>query len=493
LREPATLVFCYGDYGFLNNMDTETLIIENKKKPALIAQYIQNELPPIIKSNNILYIYNKKYYNELCNSDIKDIIYKFLKKYKIIEYFKTSYINDVIGAIEHNDETPKKKIDNYDNLINLNNGIYNLDTFELIEHSKDYYFSYIIDAEYKENEKIEIPYFQNFLNKLFTINNNEPDIKEISNIIRLGGYLLYPKNMIDIMFIFLGEGANGKSVLIDIFSLFFAKEFLTSLNLRQLSNPESFSREPLSYSKINITTEEKGGKIDSEEIKKITSGDDITIIRKYKKAITFKPSIKLIIASNSTPHFNDTTHAIYRRLMIFDFQNRFIENDEEYNKIKNPNKKRIFKASNKIDLLENIKKEKNSILKLFLNGLKDLRSKKWQFPKTKNQTEIMNEYKDISDKLGTFIKENYEEIENYDIEKASNDNIKDNCLSINTILQEYKIWYKENISETKFFDNTKTIGKKIKYIFRINNKRIKIFNEIMQESKVIYYPLKKII
>lgn len=472
-------------------MSDKTLIQKNKKCSARLAELLRQELPPLIRINTQIYSYNNKYYDEKTDDDLTKIIYKFLKDNDIIDEWRMNRINEIIKALKNCDEIKEiNALDNYDNLMNLNNGIYNLDTFELQKHSEDFYFSYVINAEYKENEGKKAINFQEFLSKLFTLNNNNPDIGTIANIIRLGGYLLYPQNKIEKMFIFLGEGANGKSVLIDIFSLFFERKFITALNLKQLSNTESFSREQLLLSKINITTEERGEKVDSEEIKRIISGEYTEVMRKYKKNITFKPCAKLLIASNSNPYFNDTSYGLHRRLMIFDFKNKFIEDKEEYAKIKNPIKKRIFPALDKKKLLDKIKEEKNIILKLFLLGLKDIKEKNWIFPVTKNNTDIMATYKEVSDKVGYFLSDNYIENEEIDILKADNSEIKNKCLTVSLILSEYKEWYKNNISDKIFYENTKSIMRKIDYLFRISRKRISTYQN-GKELKENYYPLKR--
>ena len=43
------------------------------------------------------------------------------------------------------------KMDTFRNLMNLNNGMLDLDTFELVEHDKEYYSSVRIDIQYAPN------------------------------------------------------------------------------------------------------------------------------------------------------------------------------------------------------------------------------------------------------------------------------------------------------------------------------------------------------
>ena len=102
--------------------------------------------------------------------------------------------------------------------------------------------------------------------------------------------------------------------------------------------------------KLNICSEEKGGQIDSEELKRIISGDQVSIQRKYQNgASELIPKTKIVVAVNNMPYFNDTTFGTIRRLIMFHFRNRFVS-EADYKNEEDPEKFRIFKRVDKFFL-----------------------------------------------------------------------------------------------------------------------------------------------
>jgi putative DNA primase/helicase len=285
-----------------------------------------------------------------------------------------------------------------------------------------------------------------------------PDETTMEVIRCLGGALIFPKNKLRQLTIFLGGGSNGKSVIMNVLGMFFSKEHTTYLSLEELS-AKNFERSRLLKSRINFCKEQKGGQIDSEEIKAIVYGEGVTIRRKNKEAVEFIPRTKIVVAANSRPYFNDTSYGLERRLTIVSFDNTFFKRGK-YSKVKDPEKQGVFLAEDDDELMNKLKKEKSQILNYFIVGLKRLIDNNWELPESMATKEIKDEYLEGNDTIGTWLKDNYEV-----------DETKKSSILATDILIKYRQWYSENVSTKPLNYATSTLGTKISEIFRVKSIR----------------------
>jgi putative DNA primase/helicase len=312
----------------------------------------------------------------------------------------------------------------------------------------------------------------NYLNNTF---NNDQDT--ITNIIRLGGYLMDTSCAAERMFLFDGKGSNGKSVLINTFRLFFAPDQISPLSLDSLAS-NGFNKELLVKSRVNFCAEQKKSYLDSEEIKKIITGDLIEVNRKFKITLTFSPKTKIIVACNGLPKFNDTTHAIYRRMLLIRFHNKYLT-PTEYAAIKHPELCGAFPKDK--ELFDKLKLETSAILNLFISGLLDLRANKYEFNDSADSIAAMVDFKRDSDTVREFLEDNYE---------VAEDGVE---TSLRDIFDHYREWYRVNVQDAgamKFRKNE--LGKRIKEIFDVENSGQKfIYNGSLQRSeRETFYPIK---
>jgi hypothetical protein len=315
-------------------MISKDTVQSNKNNPIFLARlvlaWLQEKGKHIVLNSmdNKLYIFNGKYYQELIDSrdqsDIDKIFYDFIVEFSIETVWKSGRLAELRRAIISSPDCKIVEMDAGDNIMCLNNGLLNIDTMQFFIHSPFYYVSTYVDVDYEEAAK-PAKNFVKFLNACFTDGVGNIDTDSVNALIEIGGYVLYPKNCIEKLFMFLGEGANGKSLLMYVYEMFFDKKVVTHISLENISDSKGFLRESLVTSRLNIATEAKEKGIDVEEIKKITSGEGTTIYRKFKGPIDINCKSKQIVASNTKPYFNDNTNGIYRRLFIVEFKNRFME------------------------------------------------------------------------------------------------------------------------------------------------------------------------
>lgn len=434
------------------------LIKATNGKPSRVFPFIIRDFSLFGYFDTDLYFYTGKHYEHFKDFEIERLIRKFYLENNLADKYNISKAREIRAMIKYDPQITKTDFDQYDNLVNLNNGIYNYDDKTLIPHSHEYKFTYCLNVNYDPNQK-ECPIFTKFLQGCFATSGNwedgyiyDKDVYE--NIVRLCGYLLYPRNRIEGLFIFLGEGSNGKSVLMDTLRLFFPSKYITNLSLNAISNEEGFTREKMINSWINFCSEQKGGLINSEELKKVASGEGLSIQRKHNTAIDIISRTKVVVNTNNMPYFNDTTYGILRRLFIFNFKNKFLKL-QDFNKEKNPEKNNIFLQMDKDWLKEKIEKEKEAIFNLFLGGLERLRADHWAFKESQNMEDILNEYKEGSDVLAAWLHDHYEVGSSEDF------------IPTKVLYGRFKAWYEENFSKRCGYSSV-SLSKKVREKFRLD-------------------------
>lgn len=451
--------------------EKQKLIKSNAKDPVLIAAEMVKAYPNIVRCQENIYIFDGKIYNLMSDRDLDALFMDFCLKSGATNSWKN--INSIIRAfLVYPQVKSVPAMNDYPDLICLNNGVLNIKTNDFVPHPTPYYFDSIVNVDYDVNAK-NCPTFIKYLTDTFS-----GDKETMGNIIRLGGYLLDTSCKAERMFLLDGNGANGKSVLINIFKMFFSPDQVSPLSLDVLAS-NGFSKELLIKSRVNFAAEQKKSYLDSEELKKIITGDLIEINRKFKISLTFAPKTKIIVACNGVPKFNDNSYAIERRIIIIKFHNQYVS-EFEYKKIANPERMNIFVKDNGI--FEKITKEKSSILNMFIEGLIDLRKANYEFIETADSTVAMNEFKRDNDTIREFLEDNYRV--NYDKKKT-----------LSEIYDHLRTWHKRFVSDSSIFKfRINELGKRIKDIFKIESLgREYIFNSYTEKvEKETMYPLELI-
>jgi P4 family phage/plasmid primase-like protien len=406
---------------------------------------------------------------------IDSMVLGFCQKYGVITPWRN--INSIIRAlwvdsgIKETDQIGKAE-----DLMCLNNCILNIKTKKQFKHSPEYFFDSCINVDYDPTAE-DCSAFANYLDHTFN-----GDRGRIDNIVRLGGYLLDTSCKAGLMFIFDGNGGSGKSTLIDIFSMFFTESMdyrnqVTALTLEELASG-GFDKECLVNSRFNPCAEAKKGFFESEQIKKIITGDLIKASRKWDTAINFRPKTKIVVACNGVMAFNDNSDGIYRRIFIVEFPNQYLS-PAKYARITNPEKKGIFIKDP--DLFEKIKKEKSAILNIFIGGLVDLVGRNYEFVESDSSMEAMKNFKRGSDTVREYLEDNYEADEK-------------SATPLRTIYENYRMWYRRSVQDSgimKFRINE--MGKRIVEVFRVKSLGQMTFynDDLKRMEKQVAYPIRE--
>jgi len=133
--------------------------------------------------------------------------------------------------------------------------------------------------------------------------------------------------------LYMGEGSNGKSKLIDLMSLVLG-EYKCDVPATLITgdrtkiggtSPEIIQMKGKRYAVIQEMT--KGDRINDGQLKQLTGGDYIQARGLYMiDTISFKPQFKLIVCTNTLPEIKSNDHGIWRRQCVVPHQALFTEN-----------------------------------------------------------------------------------------------------------------------------------------------------------------------
>jgi len=320
--------------------------------------------------------------------------------------------------------------------INMLNGMYDLETHTLREHSYKYYSTIQIPITYDPNAKC--PNFEKFLNESFLGDKESIQVAE-----EWLGYSMTSETKAQKALVLYAKGRNGKGVYLHILGKCVGKENTTNVAITELSS--SFMRSTLNNKLANICSEmELNSKsLNTQYFKMITGEDEIMAEEKYKQAFSFKPTVKLIYSTNNLPHTKDVTLDFKRRLCVLHFRNTVAEKDIDVN------------------LKEKLEVELSGIFNLAMKGLKRLVDNSFQFTKCSISDELLKEYeKDLNPMISFF-----EEC----IEQADDTYREDRKVIYNT----FKVWADANgmkgyadISARKFWTKFNEQMEELEYKYK---------------------------
>lgn len=228
---------------------------------------------------------------------------------------KNNHVAETLGYIQRHTYKKRDVFNKHPGKICLENGVLDLTTYELEQHTPDYLFTIKMPVTYDPKADCEET-------KKFLKDVHHPD--DIPVIQEIYGWCLDISQPNDTAIIYHGGGRNGKSTEIHQLETLLGNENTSNIKLQDLSIPTLASQ---LYGKMLNTVADlpKKGLNDSGDFKSITGGDNITARNLYQNPFKFKPYSKLLFSCNQIPRTNDLTDAYFKRIRIINFPNQFIE------------------------------------------------------------------------------------------------------------------------------------------------------------------------
>ena len=300
---------------FVERNKIQNKISQFKKKAALIEEATEK----ILSSSHTLTIEESKeilYYQDgVYIKGGETLIEKELEKYYSYQ-LNTHDINEIKGYIMRKTYTKYKKFDNDLNIIDLKNGLYNIQTEKLESHSINYYSLKQKPISY--NKTIKPQLFGKFLKEVL-----HPS--QIRTAVEIMAYTFLRQHLSELYFILVGKGANGKSVFTGLLTELHGIKNVSNVPLSSLLG-DRFALADLENKDVNIDAELSGTTIkDMSILKRLTGKQPIRIERKNKDAYDISIHAKLFFNANSLPETYDNSDAIIRRQTILNFPNQFEE------------------------------------------------------------------------------------------------------------------------------------------------------------------------
>lgn len=357
---------------------------EEQKQKYLTYEFIVAERQPYLKykTRGDFYNYSQGVYSPLHQDDVRSIILNEMLKDGLTNYRKVSAVSDKIACLKsldgrtftHEDENPNQ------NIINLQNGLLDINTYQLVGHTPDYLSTSQIPVSF--DQTAVCPTWNFFVNDIM-----DGDKEQVKLLQQIAGYSLTTSMALAKAFIFFGAGANGKSLFTRILSKVVGQQNVSTVNLNSIN--KQFGLTGIIGKKINLIDEISGNYFESNTIKALISGEKLSADVKYRpEPIEFIPTSKLIFSVNELPKINDTTPGLYRRFIIIPFNRSYITNPD-------------------VSLESKLSAELPGILNWCIEGLRSLREQ-GHFNETEKNHEMMGIFKSDNSPLTEFLQAHYE-------------------------------------------------------------------------------------
>lgn len=221
------------------------------------------------------------------------------------------------------------------------------------------------------------PNFMKFLKQIL------PDPQNRVAVLECLASVLVPDVHLEKAYMFIGDGANGKSTLLTVFKSLLDPDSYCAISIQDLIYAR-FAPAELRGKIANIYPDINTRSIkDLGRFKLLVSNEVITVERKGKDPRPMKPIAKHFFASNQPPKIDEDTDAVFRRFVLITFPMSFIEN-------------RITNLDQ--ELIE----EKPGIFNLLLHTARALRIRK-KFLYEQSVQEMRVRWKDESDPMSNFL------------------------------------------------------------------------------------------
>jgi hypothetical protein len=209
---------------------------------------------------------------------------------------KTYVVNEIIQKIKRRTYVDRNEFDNHTDIINVQNGLLNIWTGELSEHSPDFLSIVQLPIVYDPNAKC--PTILRFLGQVF-----HP--QDVFTAMEIVGYLLYRTAIYEKAVMLYGNGDNGKGVFIKLIEAFIGSENCSHVPLQELDS-DRFSSADLYGKLVNTFADLTSQKLlTTGDFKTLVSGDTVRSQKKYGQPFSFRNNAKLIFSSNKIPDSDD--------------------------------------------------------------------------------------------------------------------------------------------------------------------------------------------
>lgn len=333
------------------------------------------------------------------------------------------------------------------NYIVFRNGRLDIRTMEFADNDPLVFQTSYLNFNY-DRYNTHCPNFEKYLE---SVSGGDPDIKEL--MLQTHGYIASCSMDAKSFFLFIGEGDTGKSLTIGLDTMFFPNDFVSTIELQALG--DKFSTGNLANVRLNV-----GGDLPNKpltpdvvkHVKGITGNDMMTAEKKFVQPFSFKPTCKLVFATNHPLVLQQRDDQFCERLVVIPFDNKIPKDRQDH------------------DLLNKLRDELPAIFNMILEAFLRLRNNNFEFKKVVNLSNYVaiplsesGSVSHLEEAVDDFVSIHYE---------ITGDS--DDFVSIKQLYAEFNAYYLQhynlNTNQDKFskafrqlFDKSETNGYPRKY------------------------------
>lgn len=277
------------------------------------------------------------------------------------------------------------RLDAHPQLLNVANGVVDLDTGELLNHDRDLLLTKIAAASYyPETDPADAaPEFHAFLERI------QPDSSMREFLARLVGHALLGRVVEHLLPVLWGSGANGKSTFINAMMGALGDYAATTdpgLLIDRGHEAHPTGQADLFGRRVAFTHEtDDRRRLAEGTVKRLTGGDKVKARRMREDFWEFEPSHSLFMVTNHRPTVQGDDEGIWRRLLLVPFTER------------------IPPAEQNPDLGAELAAEADGILSWLVRGHAEWRRTGLAAPET--VTSATKEYRQDEDSLARFLEQ----------------------------------------------------------------------------------------
>ena len=255
---------------------------------------------------------------------------------KLIPNCTTHDRNEVVNKIKVQTYSDIEKFDSDPNLVVVENGILNLSTLELKPHTPEHLSRVLLPVEYNkpkheiDDETIFEDMEKNLKDTLYWKSLKNSFIvdgkfkkNEFETALEVSASPIIKHHIDEKAIMFLGNGDNGKSVLLEYIESIYGENNISNITLQNIVD-DKFMSADLDGMSANIFTDLGYNELrNTGKIKAIVSNEGIQVQRKHQQGFKLKPFCKLIFSCNRFPKVFDQSQGFFRRWIIVRWERNF--------------------------------------------------------------------------------------------------------------------------------------------------------------------------
>lgn len=318
--------------------------------------HIKRHNQDVMYTRGIWYRYDAGVWSQYHDQEMSGDLWNVLEEYESKDRVRPSkgVKDSVMDMVKARLFVNEDRVDAAPHLINLTNGVFNLNDGRLYPHNPDFYLTTQLPFAYDPDATA--PLWQMYLlSTLVEERSTTPDKELIEFVQEAVGYSLTTNVEHHVAFWCYGEGANGKGVLFHTLEQLGGTSAI-ALNIGLLHR-EQYQLANLAGKRIALCSEASATKnlVEDALVKSLVGGDTISVRQIRREPFMLQPTAKLWWSMNELPAVADTSEGFWRRMQVIPFNRQF------------------KKGERILDLKERLDKELPGIFNWALAGLRRLR------------------------------------------------------------------------------------------------------------------------